>query len=153
MPSIIGGFALSHGSRVIKVGGANVNAKSCKFTGSIDGEKLIYGTSKKPTGRTAGVFKPESIELEVYKGDTPILNGILMAASLGKGILMAVVPIIVGSSELPSGLPQYDTIAGARFTKLEDSSAEGGDAITVKYSGTFMDLTLNGIPLVFELPI
>jgi hypothetical protein len=152
MPGIIGGFSLSHGSRVIKVAGANVNAKSIKWTGSIDGEKMIYGTSKKPTGRTAGVFKPESVELEVYKGDTPILNAILMTASLGKGILMAVVPIIVQSSELPAGLPQFDTISGARFTKFEDSSAEGGEAITIKYSGSFMDVSLNGLPLVFELP-
>lgn len=152
MPGILGGFMLSHGSRTIKVAGVNVSAKSLKFTGSIDGEKMVYGTSRKPRGRTSGVFKPESLELEVYKDDTPILNAALLAASLGKGILMAVFPVIVSAAELPAGLPQFDTITGGRFTKVEDGSQEGGENIVVKYSGTFLDVTLNGMPLVFEVP-
>lgn len=152
MPGLLGGFALSHGSRTIKVGGVSINAKSCKWSASIDGEKMLYGTSKKPVARTSGVFKPETFELEIFRDDLPILKGVLTAASLGKGMLFAVVPIIVGSSELPAGLPQFDTIVGARFTKIDDSSSEGGDPILVKCTGTFMDITLNGVPLAISLP-
>ena len=153
MPGITGGFSLSHGSKTIKVAGVNVNAKSLKWTGSIDGEKLLYGTSKKPVGRTAGVFKPDSFEFEIYRGDAPILNAALMTASLGKGILMAVFPIIVMASELPAGLPQFDTISSCRVTKIEDTSQEGGEAAMAKYSGSFLDVTMSGLPLVvFELP-
>ncbi len=149
---IASGFMLSHGSRTIKVAGVNVSAKSLKWTGSIDGEKMPYGTSTLPRGRTRGVFKPDSLELEVYKDDCPILDTALLAASLGKGILMAVFPIIVASTELPAGVPQFDTITGCRFLKYEDSSSEGGENVTVKYTGSYLNVLLSNKPLVFELP-
>lgn len=152
MPTLSGGFMLSHGSRTIKVAGLSVSAKSCKWTASIDGEKMPYGTSKMPRGRTAGVFKPESFELEIYKDDEAIMNAALLAASLGRGVLMATFPIIVAASELPAGTPRFDTIAGARVTKIEDSSSEGGENIVVKYSGTYLNILCSGKALVFEPP-
>lgn len=150
---LLGGFALSHGSRKIKVGALSVGAKSLQWTASIEGEKLIYGTSKVPQARTAGVFKPESWSMEVYKGDAPLLDAFLLAKSLGKGILFASFPIIVATSELPTGSPQFDTISGCRVTKMEESGGEGGEPLIVKYSGTFMDILLTGKPVAFELPI
>lgn len=152
MGALLGGFALSHGSRKIKLGPLSVSAKSLQWTASIDGEKMIYGTSKVPQGRTAGVFKPESVSFEVYKGDAPLVDAFLLGASKGQGILMASFPIVVASNELAAGTPQFDTITGARVTKLEESGSEGGDAVTVKYSGSFMNILLSGKPLVFELP-
>lgn len=152
MPTLTGGFMLSHGSRTIKLAGLSVSAKSCKWAASIEGEKIVYGTSKKPKGRTAGVFKPESFEVEIYKDDEALVNAALMAASLGKGVLFATFPIVVAAAELPAGTPRFDTIAGARVTKIEDSSSEGGENIVVKYSGTYLDILLSGIPAAFELP-
>lgn len=149
---IVSGFVLSHGSRSIRIAGVNVGAKSVKWSGSIDGEKMVYGTSLTPQGRTAGVFKPESVEVEIYRRDTPILLAALMSASLGRGVLMASVPIIIGASELPVGMPQFDTISGCRFSKIEDASTEGGDPILTKLTGTFMSILYAGFPLVFELP-
>lgn len=149
---IVSGFVLSHGSRTIRLAGINVGAKSVKWAGSIDGEKMVYGTSLNPQGRTAGVFKPESVEVEIYRKDTPIVTAALFAASFGRGVLMASVPVIIGQVELPTGLPQFDTLGGCRFTKIDDSSTEGGDPILTKLTGTFMTVSLNGFPLVFELP-
>lgn len=149
---LLGGFALSHGSRKIKLGPLSVNAKSLQWAASIDGEKMIYGTAKTPQGRTAGIFKPESISFEVYKADSPLVEAFLLTKSMGKGILMATFPIVVAASELPAGTPQFDTITGARVTKLEESGSEGGDALVVKYSGSFMEILLSGKPLVVELP-
>ncbi len=53
---LLGGFALSHGSRKIKLGPLSVSAKSLQWTASIDGEQMIYGTGGMPVGRTSGVF-------------------------------------------------------------------------------------------------
>lgn len=133
------GVTYDHTSLTIRKGGIIVDGvKSINWSQSREGEKFGYGTSVQPTRRTRGQLKPGEVSLEFYK-DEYLAK---VVDRLGDGFMDVVEDIVIEGTS--GGASFIDTIRAFRQTKDDKSSAEGGDILMDKITGSCMYVLVNG---------
>lgn len=117
--------------------------KSINYKESVEKPKL-WGTSRKPIGRTAGKYDFEG-DVEFYRAEYQDAITALSAVGI-LGFSDTSIPINVTYAELAS--PEQtsnDTLIGVILHSPEASGSEGADALTIKMTMSIMDILWHGL--------
>ena len=115
--------------------------KSVKYSEEIDGVEHIYGTGRRPRGRTAGRYKPGDCSVTFYKSGW---RRLLAALPNGYGDVRGtlVVQYREGSDI------HTDIIEDVRILGPDSSAEDGTDALEVEVKMSFMRIKSQGKYLV-----
>lgn len=118
--------------------------KSIDYKDSLATQKQ-YGTSARPLGRNRGVYDASGA-LEMFKEDFSVVAPVL--AALGNGGL-GEANFLILATYADFGAPTVtDTLIGCRIKGVDESHAQGGEAVTVKLDLDIMDINRNGVSLL-----
>ena|SRR6266850_1325260 len=111
---------------------------------------MVYGqTTAYPIGRTRGQLKMETANLEILREDFGDLSQDLLVIAQGLFEANFIITVSIAEPLSPSSGPaQVDTILGARFSRFNLSAKQGPDPLAVKLDFTFMNMLVNGLPLL-----
>lgn len=116
--------------------------KSIDYDHSLTPTKIL-GTGPNPIGRTRGVYEAKA-NVEMYRLEYENLKATLGQGGVGFGetsFTWVVQYADVGQPVIT------DTLEGARIENPQFGGAEGGDALTVKFTLNVMLIKENGLPL------
>jgi hypothetical protein len=139
--TLINGVEVSYSSIELAVSGHRLRrVKSINYKDSGEIPK-IRGTSATPIGRTRGTADCEG-DIEIYRAELDLLLPILSGGGVFGYQEIAQTIGVVWAEAL--GPTRMDTLLGVRFHSLDSSNSEGGDAATVKFGLSIMEILWNG---------
>jgi hypothetical protein len=142
--TIVNGVETSYCSIELMVSGLRIKkVKSINYKDTGDIPK-IRGTSATPVGRTRGTSDAEG-DIEIYRSEMDLLLPLLTLAG-AVGYMESSHVIGVTFAELMQ-LPKTrtDMLEGVRFFGLDAANTEGGDAATVKFGLSIMNIQWHGL--------
>lgn len=130
---LLGGFEFDHSSVTLRVLALTFEGiQDYKVGSEVSGEKMLYGTSKKPRARTRGTIGAKPWSFTMYAKDFNRLLALPVFLLTGYHDTMFDFQI-----EKKEGLNiQIDKLVSARILGFEETSKEGGDAVMVAVNGS-----------------
>ncbi len=104
----------------------------------------IRGTSATPIGRTRGTADCEG-DIEIYRAELDMVMPILTLGGAFGYQELAHDMGVVWAEALQLAKTRTDTLLAVKWHSLDSSNSEGGDAATVKFGLSIMEILWNGV--------
>jgi hypothetical protein len=143
--TLINGFYHDHSSRRVTFGDTEIAGISeISYRDGLE-PGVVPGTRAIPMGMTRGKYEAEaSLTMNKRRWQKYV-------ASKGDGFLERVVPVSISHRDDDGYGMITDELVGARVTKVEDSSSEGGDPINVQITLKPIYIKWNGVNPLFDV--